>query len=139
MVADHLFKLMVESPDVSLNDVFLDEHLLAISTGPTLWFANIINYLALGILPHDLSSHQKKKVFHKVKYYFWEEPFLYKLCKHGIYKHYLPEKEIQSVSFYYHDYPYEGHVSTSKTMRACLSGFLLALIVQGHSRVCLLM
>jgi len=31
VVVDHLFRLIVDSPDVPLNDVFPGEHLLAIS------------------------------------------------------------------------------------------------------------
>jgi len=84
-----------------------------------------MNYLALGILPYGLSSHQKKKFFHDIKMYFWEEPLLYKLCKDEVYRRYLPEEEIQSVISYCHNSPYGGHASTSKTAAKVLqSGFL---------------
>jgi len=69
VVADHLSRLVIEIPDVPLNDAFPYEHLLAISLGQAPWFVDIMNYLALGILPHDLLSHQKKKFFHDIKFY----------------------------------------------------------------------
>ena len=69
VVADHLSGLTEERQEVPLNDAFPDKHFLAISTEQTSWFADIINYLALGVPPHDLFPHKKKK-------YFWEEPFL---------------------------------------------------------------
>jgi len=61
-VMDHLCKLVIESPNVPMNNAFPGEHLLAISSGQAPWFANIVNYLSLGILPYDLSSPSKEKV-----------------------------------------------------------------------------
>ena len=71
--------------------------------------------LTLGILPHDLSSHQKKKFLHDVKMYFWEEPFLYKLCKDGICRRCLSKGEIRSVISHCHNFPCRGYAGTSKT------------------------
>ncbi|XP_022858978.1 uncharacterized protein LOC111379771 [Olea europaea var. sylvestris] len=42
------------------------------------WYADIINYLASSIPPPDYSSHQRKKFFTELKYYFWEDPILYR-------------------------------------------------------------
>jgi len=75
MVANHLYKLTVERSDGPLNDSFPDEQLLAISMNQAPWFTDIANYLTSGIMAHDLSTHQKKKFFHDVKHYFWDEPF----------------------------------------------------------------
>jgi len=78
------------------------------------WFADFTKYFVLGILPHGLSSYQKK-FFYDIRSYFWEEPFLFKLCKDDIYRHCFLEKEVQSVISHYHDSPCGGHASTSKT------------------------
>ena len=94
VVADHLSRLLVESQDAPINDAFPDERLMGISTGQAPWFADFANYLAAGLLPQGLSSHQKKKFFYDLRSYFWEEPFLFKLCKDGIYRRCLPEEEI---------------------------------------------
>jgi len=115
IVADHLSRFIVESHDAPIDDAFPDEHLMAISIGQAPWFADFLNYLALGIFPYDLSSYEKKKFLHDIKMYFWEEPFLYKLCKDGIYRRCLPEEEIQSVISFCHNSPCGGHAGTSKT------------------------
>ncbi|XP_073152975.1 uncharacterized protein [Henckelia pumila] len=71
-------------PDCAQNDTediddwFPDEKLFAIEHSP--WYANFANYLVTGTLPHNLSFHQKKKFLSDVKHYFWEEPFLFKIC-----------------------------------------------------------
>ena len=124
VVADHLSRLHIESHDAPIDDAFPDEHLLAIASGQAPWFADYANYIASRVLPQDLSSHQKKKFFYDIQTYFWEEPFLYKLCKDGIYRRCLPEEEIQSVISQCHDSPCGGHASTSKTAAKVLqAGF----------------
>ena len=124
VVADHLSRLIIESHDTPINNAFPNEHLLAISSRQAPWFTGIANYLASGTMPYDLSSHQKKKLFYDIKHSFWEEPFLYKLCKDGIYRRCLPEEEVQSVIFHCHDSPYGGHASASKTAAKILqAGF----------------
>ena len=80
IIADHLSRLIVDHHDAPLDDAFPDEYLMAISIGQTPWFADFTNYLASGVFSLDLSSHQKKKFLHDIKLYFWEDPFLYKLC-----------------------------------------------------------
>lgn len=62
-----------------INDIFPDEQLFVLITSEVLWFANIANHLAIGILPRDLSYQQRKRFFEKLKHYFWEDPFLFKV------------------------------------------------------------
>lgn len=115
VVADHLSMLVIERHDFPVDDTFPGEHLMGITSGQAPWFADYANYQVLGILPYDLSSHQKKKFLHDVKMYFWEELFLYKPCKDEICRRCLSEGEIQSVISHCHDSPCGRHVSTSKT------------------------
>ena len=140
IVIDHLSRLIVGSLYVPLNNAFPDEHLLVISVRQAPWFADIVNYLASRILPHDLSSYQKRKFFHDIRYYFWDEPFLYKLCKDGIYKRCLLEEEIQSVISHCHDSPYRKHASTFKTTaKVFQAGFFWPSLFKGiyaYVRVC---
>ena len=75
--------------------------------------------MALGVPPHDLSSHQKKKFCHDIMIYFWEEPFLYKLCKDGIYWCCFPEEEIQSVILYCMTLLLEGMLALPRSLRRC--------------------
>nr|GEZ10775.1 hypothetical protein [Tanacetum cinerariifolium] len=47
------------------------------STG---WFVNIANYHARNFTVKGMSSQQKKKFFRDVKHYFWDDPYLFKIC-----------------------------------------------------------
>src|SRR5262249_8159305 len=87
LAADHLSRL--EHPyskdlnDVEINDNFPEEQLFVISTlkeSLVPWFADIANYLVARILPKEMNHQQKKKFFADLKHYFWEEPFLFKIC-----------------------------------------------------------
>lgn len=78
-VADHLSRLEVDkNSDIPINESFPVEQLMAIASIP--WYADLVNYLVSGIIPSNLSYHQKKKFLWVVKHYFWEEPLLYKFC-----------------------------------------------------------
>lgn len=78
VVADHLSRLEAtkQTEAVEINEVFPDEQIFG--TGEVPWYADIVNYLARSIMPPDCSSHQKKKFFAELKYYFWEDPILYR-------------------------------------------------------------
>ena len=64
---------------VPINEEFPDEHLFY-AQGSSPWFADIVNFLVAKIIPEDYKSYQKKKFFHDVKFYFWNEPFLFRRC-----------------------------------------------------------
>nr|GEU42507.1 reverse transcriptase domain-containing protein [Tanacetum cinerariifolium] len=46
----------------------------------TPWFADISNYHAGSFIVKGMSSQQKKKFFKDVKHYFWDDPYLFKIC-----------------------------------------------------------
>nr|GEY76736.1 reverse transcriptase domain-containing protein [Tanacetum cinerariifolium] len=46
----------------------------------TLWFADFENYHAGNFVVKGMSSKQKNKIFKDVKHYFWDDPFLFKIC-----------------------------------------------------------
>nr|GEY32102.1 reverse transcriptase domain-containing protein [Tanacetum cinerariifolium] len=46
----------------------------------TPWFANFANYHAGNFVVKGMSSQQKNKFFKDVKHYFWDDPFLFKIC-----------------------------------------------------------
>nr|GEY15859.1 reverse transcriptase domain-containing protein [Tanacetum cinerariifolium] len=46
----------------------------------TPWFADFENYHAGNFVVKGMSSQQKKKFFKDVKHYFWDDPFLFKIC-----------------------------------------------------------
>ncbi|GJW78195.1 reverse transcriptase domain-containing protein [Tanacetum coccineum] len=46
----------------------------------TPWFANFANYHAGNFIVKGMSTQQKNKFFKDVKHYFWDDPFLFKIC-----------------------------------------------------------
>ncbi|GJY87988.1 reverse transcriptase domain-containing protein [Tanacetum coccineum] len=45
------------------------------------WFADFANYHAGSFVIKGMSSQQKRKFFKDVKHYFWDDPFLFKICE----------------------------------------------------------
>lgn len=60
-----------------INESFPDEQLFGINTEFP-WYADFAKYLVSNILPPDLTRHQKNKFLHDVKWYMWDEPYLFK-------------------------------------------------------------
>lgn len=50
------------------------------------WFDDMDNYIVAQVIPSDTTYQQKKKNFADVKYYYWEDPFLFRICAHQIIK-----------------------------------------------------
>ncbi|MGI4673467.1 hypothetical protein ACR2XN_28790, partial [Klebsiella pneumoniae] len=78
---DHLSRLEDHggnSKDKTLiNEFFPDDQLFgAQDEGP--WFADIVNYLVSNVIPEEFSYAQRKKFLHDVKWYCWDEPFLFR-------------------------------------------------------------
>ncbi|XP_038973113.1 uncharacterized protein LOC120105094 [Phoenix dactylifera] len=124
VVADHLSRLEGQSraDEVPINESFPDEQLLVVSVIP--WYADFVNYLVSGIVPPDLSYHQKKKFLRDVKHYFWEEPLLYKHCADGMIRRCVPQDEMQDILDHCHSLECGGHFSTSNTVaKVWQSGF----------------
>ncbi|CAM9002803.1 unnamed protein product [Rhodiola kirilowii] len=91
LVADHLSRLELgeldrEEDNLPINDSLRDEQLMHIDVDNVPWYADFVNFLACGILPPDLSHNQKRKFLSDVKRYFWDDPFLYRLCADGLYR-----------------------------------------------------
>nr|GFC16601.1 reverse transcriptase domain-containing protein [Tanacetum cinerariifolium] len=87
LAANHLSRL--ENPYQSvldkkeINETFHLETLNMISfhgDSSTPWFANFANYHAGNFVVKGMSSQQKNKFFKDMKHYFWDDPFLFKVC-----------------------------------------------------------
>ncbi|XP_074265143.1 uncharacterized protein LOC141587567 [Silene latifolia] len=117
VVADHLSRLINLNVDNGLpvNDHLPDDHLLSLSLGEAPWYADIVNYLVSGIIPHDYDYHKKKKFFHDVRHYYWDDPCLYKSCADGMIRRCVPREEATSIMSHCHDLPCGGHASSKKT------------------------
>ncbi|GJT43562.1 reverse transcriptase domain-containing protein [Tanacetum coccineum] len=87
LAVDHLSRL--ENPhqddleNKEINKTFLLKTLGMISShsdSSTPWFANIANYHAGNFVVKGMLSQQKKKFFKDVKHYFWDDPYLFRIC-----------------------------------------------------------
>nr|GFA32261.1 reverse transcriptase domain-containing protein [Tanacetum cinerariifolium] len=87
LAADHLSRLENPHQNVldpkEINESFPLETLNLVCTrgnSSTPWFADFINYHARNFVVKGMSSQQKNKFFKDVKHYFWDDPFLFKIC-----------------------------------------------------------
>ncbi|KAL4303924.1 hypothetical protein GQ457_10G009630 [Hibiscus cannabinus] len=96
-IADHLSRLENKSDCENNNEImenFPDEKILSATAIP--WYADIVNFLVSGVLPHELSSQGQKKFRHDAQYYFWDEPYLFKQCADQLLRRCVPEEELLS-------------------------------------------
>ncbi|XP_070005347.1 uncharacterized protein [Nicotiana sylvestris] len=62
-----------------------------------------------GILPPEIQSGTWKRFLHDVKFYYWDDPFLYRQCANQLVRRCIPEKEVELLLYDYHASPYGGH------------------------------
>nr|GEU87393.1 reverse transcriptase domain-containing protein [Tanacetum cinerariifolium] len=85
--ADHLSRLENPYQNVlnlkEINESFPLETLDLVSSRgsqSTPWFADFANYHAGNFIVKGMTSQQKNKFFKDVKHYFWDDPYLFKIC-----------------------------------------------------------
>jgi hypothetical protein len=79
VVADHLSRILFETPQqIPVHDSFPDKQLFEITPREPPWYADIVNYLATGQIPSHWSKQDKDRFFKQVRFYFWEDPKLFK-------------------------------------------------------------
>ena len=118
LVADHLSRLElskeIENIEVPINESFPDEQLFALLTSSTPWYADIVNFKACDIIPPKFNYQQKKKFLHDAKYYFWEDPYLYKYCPDQLIRKCVPDDEIKNILKHCHSLEYGGYFGPNK-------------------------
>ncbi|GKA83883.1 reverse transcriptase domain-containing protein [Tanacetum coccineum] len=87
LAADHLSRLENPYENVldpkEVNEKFPLETLNMVTSrgdSSTPWFADYANYHAGNFIVKGMSSQQKNKFFKDVKHYFWDDPYLFKIC-----------------------------------------------------------
>ncbi|ERN04558.1 hypothetical protein AMTR_s04509p00000770, partial [Amborella trichopoda] len=120
-VADHLSRLETNNHsshlegEFQIQDSFPDEQLLLVEQTRVPWYADIVNYLVGGAHPPDFTKQQLKKFLHDSKFYFWDEPYLYKQCPDRIMRRCVPMGEVRSILEHCHSAPYGGHFGGQRT------------------------
>nr|GFA22941.1 reverse transcriptase domain-containing protein [Tanacetum cinerariifolium] len=131
MAADHLSRL--ENPHQNVldpkknNESFPLETLNLVSTcgnQSTPWFAYFANYHAGNFIVKGMSSQQKSKLFKDVNHYFWDEPFLFKICVDQVIRRCVFGQEAIKILKACHYRPTGGHHGPNYTARKVFdSGF----------------
>ncbi|GJY96282.1 hypothetical protein Tco_0512643 [Tanacetum coccineum] len=87
VAADHLSRIENDesSDDSKVDDNFPGETLMEINTKDLNHDSRFANYLVADIIPKGMTYQQKNKFFSNLKYYFWEEPYLFKVSDSGFY------------------------------------------------------
>nr|GEZ51829.1 reverse transcriptase domain-containing protein [Tanacetum cinerariifolium] len=87
LAVDHLSQLENPHQNVldlkEINESFHLETLNVVSflrNLSTPWFVDFANYHVRNFVVKGMSSQQKNKFFKDVKHYFWDHPFLFKIC-----------------------------------------------------------
>ncbi|GJV95225.1 reverse transcriptase domain-containing protein [Tanacetum coccineum] len=123
LAADHLSRL--ENPhqdkleNKEITETFPLETLgsVALRVDSTPWFADFANYHAGNFVVKGMSSQQKNKFFKDVKHYFWDDPFLFKICADQMIRRCVHGKEALDILEACHNGPTGGHHGANLTAK----------------------
>ncbi|GJR64421.1 hypothetical protein Tco_0010486 [Tanacetum coccineum] len=91
------------------------------------WFVDFANYHAGNFVIKGMSSQQKRKFFKDIKHYFWDNPFLFKICADQVIRRCVHGKEALDILKACHNGPTGGHHGANLTAKkvfdaGCSSG-----------------
>ncbi|GJS83235.1 reverse transcriptase domain-containing protein [Tanacetum coccineum] len=139
VTADHLSRIENDeiSDDSEVNDNFPGETLMEINTKDKPWFADFANYLVGDIIPKGMTYQQKNKFFSDLGHYFWDEPYLFKVCSDGMIRRCVSGPETRTILDQCHHGPTGGHYGPNVTAKKVLdSGFYWPTIIkEAHTLV----
>ncbi|GJY76405.1 hypothetical protein Tco_0481521 [Tanacetum coccineum] len=87
----------------------------------TPWFANFANYHAGNFIVKGMSSQQKNKFFKDVKHYFWDDPYLFKICADQVIWRCILGQEAIDILKACHSGPTGGHYGANYTAKKVLT------------------
>nr|GEW09838.1 reverse transcriptase domain-containing protein [Tanacetum cinerariifolium] len=129
--ADHLSRLENPYENVfdpkEINEFFPLETIskLAHHDQSTPWFTDFANYHTGKFIIKGMSTQQKNKFFKDVKYYFWDNPYLFKTCADQVIRWCVAGQEAVDILTACHSGPIEGHYGANYTAKKVFdSGFL---------------
>ncbi|GJY86168.1 reverse transcriptase domain-containing protein [Tanacetum coccineum] len=124
LVADHLSRL--ENPyenaldPKEVNEKFPLETLNMVTSrgnSSTPWFADYANYHAGNFIVKGMSFQQKNKFFKDVKHYFWDDPYLLKICADQMIWRCVAGQEAVDIFTACHSGPTGGHYGANYTAK----------------------
>nr|GFB17266.1 reverse transcriptase domain-containing protein [Tanacetum cinerariifolium] len=131
LAADHFSRLENHHQSVLdkkvINETFPIETLNMVcfrGDSSTSWFVDFANYHAGNFIVKGMPSQQKNKFFKDVKHYFWDDPFLFKICKDQVIRRCVHGQEAADILKACHNRPTGGHHGPNYTAKKVFdSGF----------------
>ncbi|GJU33593.1 reverse transcriptase domain-containing protein [Tanacetum coccineum] len=124
LAADHLSRLENPYENVlnpkEVNEKFPLETLNMVTSrgdSSTPWFADYANYHTGNFIVKGMSSQQKNKFFKDVKHYFWDDPFLFKICADQMIRRCVTGQEAVDILTACHSGPTGGHYGANYTAK----------------------
>ena len=87
------------------------------------------NFPDEGVIPEDWDYTLQKKILKEVKFYFYDEPELFKLRTDDIFRRCVPEEEQVKILNACHSSPCGGHYASRITSFKILNAGFLAYII----------
>ena len=126
VIAEHLSRLEKPMEDERGNEIkedFPNEQLFQVSV-QTPWYANIVNFLACGIMPPKFNYQKKRKLRTDARLYIRDDPLLFRRGADQIIRRCVPEAEQVGIVDKCHSSPYGRHFAGDITTQKILqSGF----------------
>nr|GEV09284.1 hypothetical protein [Tanacetum cinerariifolium] len=132
LAADHLSRLKNPYENVldpkEINETFPLETLSMVtfrgdSSAP--WFADFSNYHACNFIVKGMTSQQKNKFFKDVKHYFWDDPYLFKICADQVTRRCVHDKEALDILVACHNGPTGGHHGANLTAKKVMLKYVV--------------
>ncbi|GKD50979.1 reverse transcriptase domain-containing protein, partial [Tanacetum coccineum] len=124
LAADHLSRLENPYENVldpkEINETFPLETLNMVTfrgNSSTPWFTDFLNYHAGNFIVIGMSSQQKNKFFKDVKHYFWDDPYLFKICADQVIWRCVSGQEAIDILIACHSGPTGGHYGANYTAK----------------------
>ena len=126
VIVDHLSrleKIIEKEKGTEIAENVPDEQLFLLSV-QTPWYADIVNYLACGVVPPEFSYQQRRKLRTDCRFYIWEDPLLFRRGTYMLIRRCVPKIEQGGIMEKCHASPYGGHFVGDRTTQKILqSGF----------------
>jgi len=120
---------MIKRVSQGISKCFPDEQLCAVHHDP--WYVDIVTYLVAGRILEVWTKNDKERFFHLVKFFVWDNTYLFKYCSGQVFWRCIPDNEVRSVISFYHDHACGGILVGEDCNQSSSIWFLLAGHIQG--------